>query len=212
MSAEPSMLSASNTNRLTFRKANRANLLAITAAGVWIVSDTHWRNTNLVSETFFSVGVLMVAIGFASRLWVSTYQAGYKNKHLITVGPYSMCRNPMYFSNLLGGAGACLTTGTITVPILFMLASLLHYRRVIRNEEATLRRHHGDAFDAYRAATPALVPSFKRFSEPEDYLVRTRQLSARIPLALWPIVAVALIYLVQGLHSHGVLPVLFRIV
>jgi protein-S-isoprenylcysteine O-methyltransferase Ste14 len=197
--------------RSTFRKVHQAYLLATVGVVFWSISSTYWSTGNLPSEASFSVGVLLVAIGFAGRLWVSTYQAGYKNKSLIMVGPYSLCRNPMYFCNLLGGLGACLTTGTITAPALFLAAYVFHYRRVIRDEEARLRRHHGAAFDAYRAATPRLLPSIKNFKQPEEYIVRMRDLSERIPLALWPIAAVALIHFGAALHAHHLLPDLLRI-
>jgi protein-S-isoprenylcysteine O-methyltransferase Ste14 len=211
MPIDRSTFAEGDPGRLSFRKSNHAYLLAAAGAILWLVSGSYWPGDGLVSTVAFSVGVLMVAFGFAGRLWVSTYQAGHKNKVLITVGPYSLCRNPMYLSNLLGGLGACLTTGTITVPILFVLAASLHYRRVIPDEEARLRRHHGAAFDAYHARTPLIIPAFKRFTQPEEYLVRTRELSTRIPLALWPIVAVAIIHMVAALHQQGLLPELFRI-
>jgi len=197
--------------RSTFRKAHQAYLMATIGVVVWSVSASVWSSGSLPGELSFSIGVLLVAVGFAGRIWVSTYQAGYKNKRLITVGPYSLCRNPMYFCNLLGGVGACLTTDTITAPVLFVAGYVYHYRRVIRDEESRLRRHHGAAFDAYRAQTSALFPSFKRFSEPAEYLVRTQDLSEKIPLALWPIAAVAAIHFGAALHAHHLLPVLFRI-
>jgi protein-S-isoprenylcysteine O-methyltransferase Ste14 len=211
MPIDPSAFAENDPARGSFRKAHQAYLLATLGVILWIVSASIWSNGNLPGEASFGLGVLLVAAGFAGRLWVSTYQAGYKNKRLITEGPYSLCRNPMYFCNLLGGVGACLTTGTITAPAIFLIACAYHYRRVIRDEEARLRRHHGEAFDRYRARTPMLIPSFKRFSQPEEYLVRTRDLSEKIPLALWPIAAVAFLHFGAALHAHHLLPTLFRV-
>ncbi len=210
MLVEPTALTEIDPARSSFRKAHQAYLLATVGVAFLVVSSSTWSNASLWSTASFSIGVLLVAIGFAGRLWVSTYQAGYKNKRLIMVGPYSLCRNPMYFCNLVGGFGACLTTATVSVPILFLAACAFHYRRVIGDEQLRLRRHHGDAYDAYCARTPVIFPSFKHFFEPTEYLVRTRELSGRIPLALWPIVAVALIHLGAALHAHDLLPTLIR--
>lgn len=211
MSINPSAFAQHDPAHGSFRKARQAYLLVTLGVVWWAVSATVWSNGNFAGEASFGLGVLLVAVGFAARVWVSTYQAGYKNKRLITEGPYSLCRNPMYFCNLLGGIGACLTTATITAPALFLMACALHYPRVIRDEEARLRRHHGDAFDAYRARTPILLPSFKRFSQPAEYLVRTRELSGKIPLALAPIAAVAFFHFGAALHAHHLLPTLFRV-
>jgi protein-S-isoprenylcysteine O-methyltransferase Ste14 len=206
-----SMFPEGDPGRSSFRKANQAYALALLGVVFWGVSASAWSSSDVATQVMFFLGVLMVAIGLVFRIWVSTYQAGYKNKRLITVGPYSLCRNPMYLSNLLGGIGASLTTGTLLIPVAFAIVFLIHYRRVIPDEEARLRRHHGEAFDAYRAATPLLMPSFKLFSQPDEYVVRTRDLLARIPLALWPMGAVAAIYLGAVLHAHGLLPLLLRI-
>ena len=164
-----------------------------------------------MSASSFSVGLVLVAVGFGFRVWVSTYQAGHKNKDLITQGPYSLCRNPMYLSNIVGGLGAALATETITIPVLFLMVCLLHYRRVIANEEANLLRIHGAAYEAYKAVTPRLIPSLKGFSQPDEYLVRVRSLAAKIPLAVFPILAVAVIVFVSALHADGLLPVLLKI-
>ena len=210
MHVDRTVFDEGDPGRSSFRKANQACALAAAGVMLWSVSAAFWSGSSILGQVSFSVGLLLVAIGFAGRLWVSTYHAGYKNS-LITVGPYSLCRNPMYFCNLLGGIGACMTTGTLTLPVLFACAYLFHYRRVIRDEELRLTRHHGVAFAAYCATTPVLFPSFKHFSQPNEYLVRMRDLSKRLPLTLWPIAAVAVIHLGIALHAHDLLPVLIRI-
>jgi protein-S-isoprenylcysteine O-methyltransferase Ste14 len=193
-----------------FRKRRRALLFAAAGVALWLVAGSAWAG-DPVSASSFSLGLVLVAVGFGFRVWVSTYQAGHKNKDLITQGPYSLCRNPMYLSNIVGGLGAALATETITIPVMFVVICALHYRRVIANEEANLSRIHGAAYAAYKAATPRLIPSLKSFSQPDEYLVRMRSLAAKIPLAVFPMLAVAAIVFVAALHADGILPVLLTV-
>jgi protein-S-isoprenylcysteine O-methyltransferase Ste14 len=193
-----------------FRKRRRALLFAAAGVALWLVAGSAWVGDPM-SASSFSLGLVLVAVGFGFRVWVSTYQAGHKNKDLITQGPYSLCRNPMYLSNVVGGLGAALATETITIPVMFVVICALHYRRVIANEEANLLRIHGAAYAAYKAATPRLTPSLKGFSQPDEYLVRMRSLAAKIPLAVFPMLAVAAIVFVAALHADGLLPVLLTV-
>ena len=69
-------------------------------------------SNNALERTYPAIpGVMMLAgctlVGIATvgRLWCALYIAGYKTDKLITSGPYSMCRNPLYFFSLLGGIG-----------------------------------------------------------------------------------------------------------
>ena len=41
------------------------------------------------------------------------YVGGRKNAELVTTGPYSMMRNPLYFFSLLGVAGVGAQTGSV---------------------------------------------------------------------------------------------------
>jgi protein-S-isoprenylcysteine O-methyltransferase Ste14 len=49
----------------------------------------------------------LAAMIASHRLWCSLYISGYKNSQLITSGPYSLCRNPLYFFSFVGFAALC---------------------------------------------------------------------------------------------------------
>ena len=138
-----------------FRKARRAIALSIVAVAFWSVAASSWSN-DLDASIAMTIGVLLVAIGGAGRIWVSSYQAGHKTLELITVGPYSLCRHPMYFCNLLGGMGVAIASDTFALPMLFVIVFFLHYRRVIAREETLLRSVHG-AVRRLRASDAAPV-------------------------------------------------------
>ena len=65
-----------------------------------------------VSGILFLVGCLCVGAAMVGRMWCAQYIAGYKNDVLVREGPYSVCRNPLYFFSFLGGIGV----GRVTRP------------------------------------------------------------------------------------------------
>src|SRR5262245_44567857 len=42
------------------------------------------------------IGWTLFLLGAATRWWATLYIGGTKNKVLATMGPYSLCRNPLY--------------------------------------------------------------------------------------------------------------------
>jgi len=163
-------------------------------------------------------GLLMVvaccaaAIGAFGRLWASLYVGGYKNRRLITVGPYSLCRNPLYFFSFIGAVGVGFGTETITIPIVIAITFAAYYPFVVRAEEKRLETLFGDEFREYRKKTPAFLPNFARKIEtPESWTVDTKLFTKRIFDALWFIFFIGFLEMIEAFHESGVLPTFFRL-
>jgi protein-S-isoprenylcysteine O-methyltransferase Ste14 len=76
---------------------------------------------------------------------------------LVTDGPYAHCRHPLYRQILLGALGMALLLGSpLHLGLLFALAAVLGGKA--RREERSLLAAH-PSYRAYRASTPAIVPS-----------------------------------------------------
>ncbi len=84
------------------------------------------------------VGCVLVGAATVGRLWCALYIAGYKTDKLITSGPYSMCRNPLYFFSLLGGVGVGLCTEYLTLAAVIVAAFAVIYPITIKREEERL--------------------------------------------------------------------------
>ena len=54
----------------------------------------------------------------ARPTWSSLYIAGRKGRELVTVGPYSTCRNPLYFFSIVGAAGMGAQSGSLTLGLI----------------------------------------------------------------------------------------------
>lgn len=140
------------------------------------------------------------------RVWCSAYIAGYKNDALVTSGPYSLCRNPLYLFSLIGGIGVGLATETLTIPFLIAVAFAVYYPSVIRSEEATLLSLHGSSFEAYRTNVPRFFPSLRSFNELEHHAIHLKVFRRHLLSAIWFVWLPAVAELVELLHEANVLP------
>ena len=182
------------------------------ALGVFILfSRSRLEEYGLVSDLVFLIGIALAGVATVGRLWCSLYICGYKTKKLISLGPYSLCRNPLYFFSLLGGIGVGLATETLTVTLIILVAFLLYYPFMIRAEEKKLREIHGDDFERYVKKTPKIWPSFAGLNEPEEYTVRPKLFRKRVFDALWFVWIVGILEIIEALHECNIIPILFRL-
>ena len=86
---------------------------------------------------------------------------------LNTTGMYSIVRHPLYLGNYLMALGAFLFPRTWFLPVIFSLAFILHYERVIFSEEEYLESKFGDEFRAWAAKIPIIIPRFNNYQPPK---------------------------------------------
>jgi protein-S-isoprenylcysteine O-methyltransferase Ste14 len=195
-------------------KVNRINLTQYFIAIIILLlffSRSGWEGHGFLPTLLFLFGTLFVGIATVGRLWCSIYISGYKTRTLITVGPYSICRNPLYLFSFIGTVGLCLNTETIVLPIIAACIFLLYYPPVIEQEERKLRARHTEAFEAYCRTVPRLIPSLSRLEEPDTYVVRPKVFRKRLFDSLWFVWGIGFIEIIEGLHECGMLPTLFTL-
>lgn len=109
-----------------------------------------------------TVGFVVAGLGEALRLWAAGHLL--KTRELVTSGPYRYTRNPLYLGRLLiltgiGIAGRLpyfLNTALLVAGYAIFFGYYLPRKE--RVEPARLREAHGDPYDRYFRAVPALVP------------------------------------------------------
>ena len=116
-----------------------------------------------------SLGFPFVFAGETIRFWAAGHLR--KTVELITSGPYRHTRNPLYLGRLLIFSGLCIMA---QMPYLANLAVLVvgwiiffgyYLRRKERVEPERLRQTHGEAYERYFRAVPALFPSLSPYPE-----------------------------------------------
>ena len=156
-------------------------------------------------------GIFLIGIGSMGRLWCSLYIGGYKTDRLITVGPYSMCRNPLYFFSLLGGIGVGLMSGTFTIPLIFLCGFCLYYPFVISSEQKNLLAIHGKEYETYLRTTPVFFPRLSLLEEPKEYVAKVHIFRRRMLGSLYFIWLAGALELIEDLHHLKLLPVFFKL-
>jgi len=159
----------------------------------------------------FAVGCALVGIATVGRLWCAQYIAGYKTETLVTSGPYSLCRNPLYFFSLLGGLGVGLCTGSVTLTLVIATVFALIYSVTIGKEERNLRNIFGGEYDKYAARVPRFIPKPSLFAEPDEYAVKPRLFRREAVDAMYFVWIVGLLELLGSLVKLGIVPAYFSI-
>lgn len=120
-----------------------------------------------------AAGMVLGALGLLLRAWtVGTVPAGTSGRAtraqraevLNTGGAYSLVRHPLYLGNALLWAGVAATTGSPGALLATVLVFWLYYERIMMAEERFLWEHHGEAFSAWAARTPAFLPRLSGWS------------------------------------------------
>lgn len=163
-----------------------------------------------VCAILFMIGCVFVGIASLGRLWCSLYIAGYKTDSLVTEGPYSISRNPLYFFSLIGAVGVGLASETIILPVVLFILFMIYYPSVIKSEEAELSELHGDKFKAYFQTVPRFFPNLSKFKEPEEYIVKPGVFRRHMFDALWFVWLVGIMEIIESLHELNILPTLFK--
>ena len=93
-----------------------------------------------------------VSTGFGAQL--------FEEHQLITSGPFSVVRHPMYLGLILAAFGSLLIYTTWTTLLFASFAPLLIFRA--RREEAVLAAEFGEQWQEYCRRVPAFLPRFRR--------------------------------------------------
>jgi hypothetical protein len=119
----------------------------------------------------------------------------------VTVGPYSITRNPLYLFSFIGFVGVGLATETLTLTIVMVAFFAALYPFIIRREEVLLHKRFGKPFADYCVRVPRFLPRFSRYVEPPTWSVDTQRFRRSMLEVIWFVWLVALIELVEAIHE-----------
>ncbi len=164
----------------------------------------HWSG-----ELARVLGLLLMAGAALGRVWTSAFIAGYKDERLVSAGPYSLCRHPLYALSLVGGVGVGLASRSAVILLITVALLALLHLRAIHVEEQALRRQHGEAFRSYCVQVPRLLPRVLKAHTPHEATINLSLywkafLDAGSFIALYAAIAA-----LDGLRAAGRLPTVF---
>lgn len=107
------------------------------------------------------LGMGLILFGQLLRVSSRGYKAELSRSghSLITCGPYSLVRNPMYLGIILIGSGVVLFAFHLWVFVIFAFVFILRYVHVIISEEKVLLNAFGEEYKDYMRRVPRLLPN-----------------------------------------------------
>ncbi len=151
-----------------------------------------------------AIGFVIAGLGEAVRFWAAGHLL--KTKELITSGPYRYTRNPLYLGRFLILTGLCVMSrlpfyaNWLLLALGYAVFFLYYMPRKERVEPARLRAVHGDEYDRYFKAVPALFPSLRPYAGASnlgwssDRMIRNRE--------VWMVIGILAITLFLLWRSH----------
>jgi protein-S-isoprenylcysteine O-methyltransferase Ste14 len=196
------MSSAIATHRIWFSRALSLGLLVYLLFSYPTVPVGSW-----VDSALKYLGLVLLAAAAIGRIWCGVFISGYKDGELITTGPYSLSRNPLYVLSFLGGVGFGLAARNLYFSAALALLFILLYPGVVATEETRLRQLFGEPFDEYCKRVPRWGPKLSAYTQPSEYQVRLGPLLRQTIDASIFILAFILADVIYELHTRMVLPV-----
>ena len=151
--------------RHPFRRKNLSPRLIpfylVVAVGLWLAQP---------SVASLALAAPFLCAGSLLRVWSAGYLV--KTDRLIVTGPYAHLRHPLYAGTLILAVGFGVSAGPYGVGILSLVFAPVFFGYYMpykdRVEGERLAARYGEAYEAYREATPSLFPSLRGFSPPDD--------------------------------------------
>jgi protein-S-isoprenylcysteine O-methyltransferase Ste14 len=190
-------------------RARHTWIFALIVVPFLLLSQSMWVEGGLIHEGLEWIGYFALILCVLGRAWCAAYIGGRKNQAVVTSGPYSIVRNPLYVFSFFGVLGVGLSTGTVAMPALLAMTFAIYYAQVVRREERFLIDNLGPDYVEYMHRVPRWIPRLALWFERDEIVVRPRFVLLTIRDSAWFFIALPVLELVDTLHQLGWLPVYF---
>jgi protein-S-isoprenylcysteine O-methyltransferase Ste14 len=137
-----------------------------------VLTRPHFQFTGLEEFVLETIAWMLFFAGACLRWWATLYIGGRKISELVTDGPYSMCRNPLYVGTLLIALSVGVFLQSLTLLTAMFAVAVLYLWITVPIEERRLQNLYGEQFTAYCQRVPRYFPDFSRYSAPPEINVR----------------------------------------
>ena len=108
-----------------------------------------------------SLGWASFVAGASLRIWATLYIGGHKGKQLVTEGPYSICRNPLYLGIFFLVLSVAFFLGSPLLAIGVSFALTAYLWTTVASEERRLAERQGETFRQYCEQVPRFWPRWR---------------------------------------------------
>ncbi len=170
------------------------------------IRRSYWDSPDDAIEV---MGLVFILLGQLLRISAR----GYKSEHsrdgqdLVSGGPYSLVRNPMYLGIFFIGLGIVLVIFYWWAALIFLAGFAIRYVMLLLNEERKLHSLFGNTYVAYQKTVPRLFPSFKALLQKDvsEYLpLKWRWVQKEIGSVAAVLLLVEAIELLEEFRAEGI--------
>ena len=122
------------------------------------------------------IGILFIVVGEFLRIWAVGYAGGTTRatslgaaRDLVTTGPYSYVRNPLYLGNFLLSFGICIVANVLWLIPVLIIGYFIQYLPIITVEEGYLQKSCGTVYQIYQEQVLRFLPQFRPYSSPSAH-------------------------------------------
>jgi protein-S-isoprenylcysteine O-methyltransferase Ste14 len=204
-----------NKNKIAFAAAD-SRVVVSRIFGVLVIIlalfTGHSFTQDSMTDILFEIsGLFFLTICSIGRLWALMYIGGLKRRELITNGPYSIVRNPLYVSSLIGAIGIGLASENLLILAVILFFYLLYYPFTVLAEEKKLADKFGNDYIEYAGCTPRFWPKLSLYKKAKPYQINTSVFLRSLATGMWFIWIFILLHFIEMLQNAGFIPVVLRI-
>lgn len=197
--------------RLVRSRASLGLLLLVPCGVMVALSRPIAREGTWLDLGFDVAGLVVFLVGAVFRMWATLYIGGRKNRQLVSEGPYSICRNPLYFGTFLMTASVAFFLESITFAAVLAATAWLYLRITVPYEEQHLRDLLGQPYLDYCRRVPRFWPRLRSLRTDSTVEVNLPNLLTECRRALVWIWIPALGEAVAYLRAESWWPAVFRL-
>jgi len=198
--------------KMTLRKL-RINLLRLVFVPIVFVAvfvRPNWSMGSTIGFVMELGGYLFLLAGLVIRIWCTFYIGNHKSKEVITAGPYSICRNPLYIGSFLLAIGVGLCFENLLILVLVPAVIIPVHVIAARMEETHLESKFGEQYRGYKQKVPRFWPRFSNYNSPSTIGVNIHSIRRIAADTVGVLLLPELEDFLELLHQHGVIPVLWH--
>ena len=105
-------------------------------------------------------GMILMVLGAIGRIWASLFIEGHKTKKVISDGPYSIIRHPLYLFSLMIILSLFFAIKSVFIGLYLLTMFILFHIPTLLNEERVLTELYGEDYVHYKKRVPRFFPNF----------------------------------------------------
>jgi len=170
-----------------------------------------WEDGHALHEGIEIIGVILIATCIIGRTWTSLYIGGKKDVALVMTGPYSVCRNPLYFFSIIGAIGVGAQIGSVVFALILGISTWVLFCLVAQKEELALEATYGADYRDYCNRVNRFLPRFSLWQGDSVINVHVANVTRTFIDACVFLLAIPIAETIEYLQGTGMIPVLLRV-